>query len=120
MLSVLTANGLNYFICIIFPGAEVYALSTSIANFSGTLLILKKLLTEDLSLILIQYEVKSFSSIVFLSRLALAFLLVEQGRICALANESCWIYLSESNLEIDIHKIKCMRPFNLFIYSVIK
>ena len=33
MLSVLTASGLKYFICITFSGAVLYALSTCIANF---------------------------------------------------------------------------------------
>jgi len=48
MLSILTANELKYFICIMFS-AVLYAVFTSIANFSGTLLTLKNLALQKIS-----------------------------------------------------------------------
>lgn len=64
MLSVLTTSELKYFICII--SAVLYALFTSIANFSGTLLTFKTLLLLQKNLSLVQFEVGVCSIIVFL------------------------------------------------------
>ena len=64
MLSVLTTSELKYFICII--SAVLYALFTSIANLSGTLLTFKTLLLLQKNLSLVQFEVGVCSIIVFL------------------------------------------------------
>ena len=58
-----------------FPGAVLNALSTSTANFSGTLLTLKNFTSENLSLI--QHEVRVYFNIIVFLHLAMDFLLVE-------------------------------------------
>lgn len=110
MLPILTANGFHLY--NISWSRSLCTFHIHCRLFRN--LILKNLLVEE-DLCLMQSEIKSFSTIVFLSRLALDFLLAEQGRVCALLNEPGCVYLNETK-QINIHKIKCMRPLNLFIY----
>lgn len=70
MLSVLTVSGLKHLICMMFPGAVLYALSVSVANFRNPSNF-KEPYCRNLSLI--QSEVKEFFSIIVFLYLAFFF-----------------------------------------------
>uniref|UniRef100_A0A7M4EMZ7 Uncharacterized protein n=1 Tax=Crocodylus porosus TaxID=8502 RepID=A0A7M4EMZ7_CROPO len=82
-------------------------LEKALVNLSASLEVLANNTADALTRL--QTEVTQISHITLRNRLALDLLLVNQGRVCTLVNDTCCTYVDESGKVLeDIHKIQNM------------
>ncbi|CAM5098636.1 unnamed protein product [Eretmochelys imbricata] len=95
-------TGFHSFGCWFLPWLRVSELEKCIVNISAALELMANATADALSAL--QIEVTQLSQATLQNRLALDYLLANQGEVCALVNSSCCVFVNRHHrVEMDIH-----------------
>ncbi|CAM5081993.1 unnamed protein product [Eretmochelys imbricata] len=98
-------KGFHSFVRWFLPWLGVSELEKAIVNISAALELMANATADALSAL--QIEVTQLSQTTLQNRLALDYLLANQGGVCALVNSSCCVFVNQHHrVETDIHILK--------------
>ncbi|XP_040445890.1 syncytin-1-like [Falco naumanni] len=101
---VIRNMGYHSFVRWFIPWLGVSELEKAVVNMSAEIEQMFNLTTDAINRL--NQEVKSLSKVVIQNRMALDLITLKEGGVCMIINQSCCVYVDQSNqIETDINKI---------------
>ncbi|XP_059582550.1 syncytin-A-like [Alligator mississippiensis] len=98
-------TGFHRFVRTFIPWLGVRELELAIINISATMEAMGNATADAIQAL--QKEISQISQVTIQHRIALDYLLVSQGGVCALVNSTCCVYVNQDmRIETDIRKIR--------------